>query len=270
VNSKNVTLEAQFYDGRTGDSFNTISIDDSLSGNNNWHKYWDEIPIPDVTEYINIRTNSDVPDSGISYTYYDDIGLIQWDSLKSIYEYPITIQHPNDYEYIQLFFNQPENNSFVMELRNTIIGPLEPLISNPRTVNSVIVTPGYFHFYDNSQGPVGNLEWSFPTEETSFEQTPSWYCENPGIFEISLTVYGPNNGQSTTTINVVGIEENSEDYLLGDINNDGVITVVDALLASNYLIGLVNFQPLEFLSADIDGNSMINIFDVLLISDLSN
>ena len=127
----------------------------------------------------------------------------------------------------------------------------------------------HFYFYDDSQGPVGNLEWSINNEETSFEQTPSWYCEYPGIYEVSLTVYGPNNEQNTATINVVGIEENSDNYILGDVNNDGVITVVDALLLSNFLMGLIDFQPLEFLSSDIDGNSILNIYDILLISDLS-
>ena len=268
-NSKNVTLEAQFYDARTGASFNTTSIEDSIQGTSNWQRYWEEIIIPDDATFVNIRTNSDIPDSGFSYTFYDDVGLIQWDSLKTINEYPVSFLHPNDFNYIQLFFNQPENNSFNMEMRNTILGDLDPLISYPKVMRSIIVTPGYFYFYDDSQGPVGNLEWSINNEETSFEQTPSWYCEYPGIYEVSLTVYGPNNEQNTATINVVGIEENSEDYILGDINNDGVITIGDVLLLSNFLMGLIDFQPLEFLSSDIDGNSLLNIYDILLISDLS-
>ena len=269
-NAKNVTIEAQFYNSRTSDSFNTISINDSISGDNDWLQYWNEIPIPEDAEYINIRTTSDVPDSGTSHTYYDDIGLIQWDSLKSINDYPIDVLHPNDFEFIQLFFNQPNNNSFEMELRNTILGPLEPLFSIPKIVQSIIVAPGNFHFYHNSQGPVGKLEWTFPSEESSINQTPSWHSEASGIFEISLTVFGPNDQQNTNTINVIAIEQNLEDFLLGDVNNDGIITILDALLTTNYLIGLVNFQPLEFITADIDGNSLINIFDVLLIADLSN
>ena len=268
-NSKNVTLEAQFYDARTGASFNTTSIEDSIQGTSNWQRYWEEILIPDDAAFVNIRTNSDIPDSGFSYTFFDDVGLIQWDSLKTINEYPVSFLHPNDFNYIQLFFNQPENNSFNMEMRNTILGDLDPLISYPKVMRSIIVTPGYFYFYDDSQGPVGNLEWSINNEETSFEQTPSWYCEYPGIYEVSLTVYGPNNEQNTATINVVGIEENLDDYILGDVNNDGVITVVDALLLSNFLMGLIDFQPLEFLSSDIDGNSLLNIYDILLISDFS-
>ena len=44
VNSKNVTLEARYFDSRSGESLFTASIQDSLNGNNNWEKYWDEIP----------------------------------------------------------------------------------------------------------------------------------------------------------------------------------------------------------------------------------
>ena len=62
--------------------------------------------IPDNATFVNIRTNSDIPDSGISYTFYDDVGLIQWDSLN-YQRIPQSFLHPNDFNYIQLFFNQP-------------------------------------------------------------------------------------------------------------------------------------------------------------------
>ena len=44
---------------------------------------------------------------------------------------------------------------------------------------------------------------------------------------------------------------------------------MDVLLAANYTIGLMEFEPVEFLAADIDGSGLIDIFDVLQISDLT-
>ena len=57
-------------------------------------------------------------------------------------------------------------------------------------------------------------------------------------------------------------------YHYGDVNGDGTITAVDALLCANYTLDLMDFQPVEFLAADIDGSGSINVFDVLLIVDL--
>jgi len=270
-NAKNITLEARFYDGRTGESLSTASINDSISGNTSWQKYWDEISIHENGEFINIRMNSDVPDSGISYSYFDDIGLIQWDSLQIITGYPIIISYPNDFEYIQLFFSQPDmDNLFGLELKNTILGTLEPLASYPKAVKTSITAPGNFYFFDESVGPVGNRNWSFGPNSDGVGETPFWFCESPGIYEISLSVLGPNGQENTGLLNVIAIAEGMEEYELGDVNGDGAVTIVDALLTSNYLIGLFNLQPLEFLAADVDGNTMISIFDILLISDMAD
>ena len=60
-----------------------------------------------------------------------------------------------------------------------------------------------------------------------------------------------------------------QQHSYGDVNGDGTITTVDVLLAANYTIGLIGFEPVEFLAADIDGSGLIDIFDVLQISDLT-
>ena len=69
---------------------------------------------------------------------------------------------------------------------------------------------------------------------------------------------------------MVALQDGEQQYILGDINGDGTITFVDALLCANYTLGLVDFGPVEFLAADLDGSGLINVLDILLISDLSN
>ena len=71
-------------------------------------------------------------------------------------------------------------------------------------------------------------------------------------------------------LTVIALANDSQEHDLGDVNGDGSITVVDALLCSNYILGLFELQPEEFLSADVDGNGTIDIFDVLLIADLAD
>ena len=103
LNGKNVTIEARYFDSRSGESLFTVSMEDSVNGDNIWKKYWDEIPKIENAEFIDIRMNSDIPDSGQSFSYFDDVGLIEWDSIKSVTSFPISIINPNNYQYIQFF-----------------------------------------------------------------------------------------------------------------------------------------------------------------------
>ena len=57
---------------------------------------------------------------------------------------------------------------------------------------------------------------------------------------------------------------------MGDVNGDGSITSLDALLCVNSILALYGLQPIEFLAADIDGTGSINIYDVLFILDGAN
>ena len=68
----------------------------------------------------------------------------------------------------------------------------------------------------------------------------------------------------------MALSGDADEYSLGDVNGDGSLTEVDVLLCVNYIIGLVDLEPEEFLAADVDGNGVINIYDALLIADLFN
>ena len=94
------------------------------------------------------------------------------------------------------------------------------------------------------------------------------FVDTPGIYQISLKVTGPFGEENSNIISIIALEEGSEPYHYGDVNGDGTITAVDALLCANYTLDLMDFQPVEFLAADIDGSGSINVFDVLLIADL--
>ena len=72
------------------------------------------------------------------------------------------------------------------------------------------------------------------------------------------------------SLTLVALGEGVQPNDLGDINGDNSITTVDVLLCINYILNLTNFNPQEFISADIDGNGSINIFDVLNIASLAN
>ena len=269
INGKDVTIEARYFDSRSGESLFTASMQDSLNGDESWKKYWTEIPKVEGSEFIDIRMNSGIPDSGNSRSYFDDVGLIEWDSIRSVSNFPVPITYPNDYHYIQ-FFTEESDEFLEIEVSNSIIGDLGPLISIPMVTNPTIISPGYFYFFQESKGPVGELEWFSNSVIFSKENSPMLFIENSGLYHISLKIKGPFGEENTNTISVVALQDGEQQYVHGDVNGDGIITVVDALLCANYTLGLVDFEPVEFLAADLDGNSLINVLDILLISDISN
>ena len=269
-NSKNVTLEARLAIGRTGESLFTVSTGDSISGTSSWQKYWGDVPINQEAGFFDIRASSDIPDSGLAYSWFDDIGLIQWDTLQLITEYPISITYPNDYDYIQFYHDQEQPNQIGMELENTILGSLGPLNANPKATQNVIYAPDYFHFFDESTGPVGERNWMFESEIFGVGQTSDIFCDEPGIYNITLNIRGINNLEDEQTISVVALAQGSDQHGIGDVNGDGSITSLDALLCVNSVLELYTLQPVEFLAADIDRTGSINIYDVLYILDLAN
>ena len=56
--------------------------------------------------------------------------------------------------------------------------------------------------------------------------------------------------------------------LMGDIDGDGVYTFVDYSLCAYYLMGDFEIAPENLNSADVNYDNTIDIFDVIIISDL--
>jgi uncharacterized protein YjiK len=62
----------------------------------------------------------------------------------------------------------------------------------------------------------------------------------------------------------------SNNNLLGDINFDGQINYYDIDITIDYLFSSIVLSDLQILNADLDYNQTINIYDLLLIIDISN
>lgn len=56
-------------------------------------------------------------------------------------------------------------------------------------------------------------------------------------------------------------------HMIGDVNGDGRVSVVDALIVRRYLCGLTDLTDTQKLLADIDGSGDFNMTDVILIMD---
>ena len=56
--------------------------------------------------------------------------------------------------------------------------------------------------------------------------------------------------------------------LPGDINEDGVVSILDMLTIVSYLLGIIEMNENELYLADINFDSIVDIFDLMLISNI--
>ena len=63
-------------------------------------------------------------------------------------------------------------------------------------------------------------------------------------------------------LKVVGFEITRDDtFMSGDVNGDGVLSIIDATEIQKYLAGLVEFTDAEMVAADYNGDGLVSIID---------
>ena len=58
------------------------------------------------------------------------------------------------------------------------------------------------------------------------------------------------------------------DYEIGDVNQDGIVNVLDVIGMVQYIIGETNFTDQQLLLADLNGDGGINVLDISLLIGL--
>ena len=58
---------------------------------------------------------------------------------------------------------------------------------------------------------------------------------------------------------------NNTEYIVGDVNQDQSVDVLDAINTVNIILGIYQPNMIEFLSADINGDEVINIQDIIIL-----
>ena len=59
-----------------------------------------------------------------------------------------------------------------------------------------------------------------------------------------------------------------EQVILGDINQDGTIDVLDVVHIINFILGVSSPSPIEFMSSDLNHDGIINIQDIIQIINI--
>ena len=57
-------------------------------------------------------------------------------------------------------------------------------------------------------------------------------------------------------------------YILGDINQDEIIDILDLVMIVNYILGIQDFESIQSYAADINEDAIINIQDIIAIINI--
>lgn len=108
--------------------------------------------------------------------------------------------------------------------------------------------------------------------EPSYEVTVSGNSANYAINDVARGTYTMKvskvdyvTREYTITINTEDVSQDIELYLIGDVNADGKISIVDLKLVCGYIMGNVQFTDTEIASADINGDGNVNVTDAVLL-----
>ncbi len=112
-NAADVTVEIRYYYSRYGSYYlGSDDIGEWISGDSDWTFYHNELSLPTSTHFFDIRLNSDCPDTGVAYSWFDNVGIIEWTEWQPI-NLPVNISNPNDYYYIQIKTDSEEEYASV-------------------------------------------------------------------------------------------------------------------------------------------------------------
>ena len=101
-NGEGVTIQARYFTSRTGGNQINLEHLGLISGDTGWNYYHQELTVPDGTNFMDVYCNSEPPANGESFSWFDNVGLIEWTEWEPFVTAPAEIINPNDYYYLQI------------------------------------------------------------------------------------------------------------------------------------------------------------------------
>lgn len=128
-NAESSGISVKFYSSRTSSSpIGTINLDTVAIDTTDWNFYYNQfIPTPGA-KFLDIWLSSKAPQSGVGQTWFDDVGIIEWEDWQPM-NHLINIPTPNDFYWIQIRTNE--------ETYNTLMN-YDEIIYNPYSSTSFI------------------------------------------------------------------------------------------------------------------------------------
>ena len=109
--------------------------------------------------------------------------------------------------------------------------------------------------------PPGSIQWSF-----------NWQAPGSDVGNINfyLSSLATNHNHSTSGDHTYtqAITLSYNDVILGDINGDGIINILDVIVAVNIILGAVDPTPQQESAGDLNTDGTIDILDIISLVNL--
>ena len=132
--------------------------------------------------------------------------------------------------------------------------------------------PLVVQFQNLSQGYYASLEWHFGDGTMSSAENPTHTYDSAGDYTVTLIAWGRYVNE---WLYAPSSTETKQDYIhvtdgmIGDVNNDGIITASDAQLCFQIVMGLYSPTPGEEYRADANEDGQVTAGDAQIIFQLS-
>jgi poly-gamma-glutamate capsule biosynthesis protein CapA/YwtB (metallophosphatase superfamily) len=160
-NSLNAGVTIQFFESRTQTyPIGTEDLGTEISGTTNWSFYNKGFSPPSSTQFMNLRLRSESPDSGVSYSWFDNVGLIEWTDWQE-YNPDANFSIPNDYYWLQLKINDEVLNATINYTEIKFEDVVTPLSDESTYIPNKFVL---YQNYPNPFNPRTVIEFSLPED----------------------------------------------------------------------------------------------------------
>jgi len=101
------------------------------------------------------------------------------------------------------------------------------------------------------------ITWTSSDENVVYVDSDGWiWLESVGEATITATT---ESGLTDSILVTVG------DFIYGDVDMNGEVNAIDAMLVLQYDVELINGENFDFMAADVDGDGEVNAIDAMLI-----
>ena len=167
------------------------------------------------------------------------------------------------------YFSLPSLNGFDT-WQNALINIIPETYENPLALFEYEVNEMDVFFIDLSEvvneSEIETWSWEFGdgTSESNSSGFAAHTYNNPGDYIVSLSVtniYGQTGDIHTELITIGNL-------MLGDINEDSLLNILDIVMMVNFVLGGDSPTNLEFSASDMNDDSVLNVLDVVILLNL--
>ena len=267
-NASLINLMKNPYYGATVKEYLTAYVNlDAKADELNWSAYLDARAQGVLRETLaNVKTL--MLEDGIPEVYAFDIGAILTEMLNEGSE--------ENFVEINLVLDIPVADLALAAIENVLYGYVRFAYEFQAVVNEIhAVSPDAEVVISGIENPAIGMVLEIAGTQVNVGEYAEYVqyvvdALNMHLYAYALATDNTTYVESNTATDIRNALNVTYKGLMGDVNNDGAVTLVDAILVLDYSNGVIGAEGLTLGMADVDGDGEVKLVDAILILDFSN